>query len=465
MSDPQLPPPRDVPGPPTSPNALAPEPATGPADPHHHHIENISDHVKPRMASSVLLWTVLGAVVAFFIWAYFAELDRTVRGQGRVVPSSRLQVISNLEGGIVEAILVRTGQDVKRGAELVRLDSTQSTSELGSSQSAYDALTAKVARLEAEVEGREPRFPASPNPAVQEQVAIERSLHISRMADLSSQTLAAQSRLIQAQRSVAEARATLGARISAREAAKSELALIRPLVEKGIEPRLSLVQSENQAAVSAGEAAAAAATVTRAQASVAEAQAQLAQARQDWRAQAAGELATAQAEMATRRQALPAYSDKVRRTVIRAPLDGRVNRVLVTTIGGSVRAGDPIVEIVPSQETLVVDTLVLAKDIAFVRMDQPAKIELTAYESAIYGSLKGKVTSISPDAVVDERTGESRYTVRVQTDGKLLHDRLGRELPIGAGMVATVSLLGDKRSVLNYILTPITRLQQTAFRE
>ena len=454
-----------APSPPTGPNALAPLPATGPADPHHHHIENIGDHVKPRMASNILLWAILGFVALFVIWAYFAELDRTVRGQGRVVPSSRLQVISNLEGGIVEAILVRGGQVVQAGADLIRLDRTQSSSELGSSQSAYDALTVKVARLEAEVAGREPRFPATNDPVLAEQIAIERSLHISRMADLASLTLAAQSRLLQAERAVAEAQATYVARTSARDAARTEANMMRPLVERGIEPRLTLVQAENPAAVPPRAAPAAAASNTRAPASVADARASLAQARQDWRARAAGELATAQAEAAARRSALPAYADKLARTTVKAPLAGLVNRVLVTTVGGSVRAGDPLVEIVPSNETLVVDTMILAKDIAFVRTDQEAKIEITAYDSAVYGSLKGRVTTISPDAVVDERTGESHYTVKVATSGESLRDKAGNELPIGPGMIATVSLLGDKRSVLNYILSPITKLGQQAFRE
>jgi adhesin transport system membrane fusion protein len=150
--------------------------------------------------------------------------------------------------------------------------------------------------------------------------------------------------------------------------------------------------------------------------------------------------------------------------VVRAPLPGRVNRVLVTTVGGAVGPGAPLVEIVPSEETLLVETMVRPQDIAWVRMGQKAKVSITAYDPSIYGSLDGVVTAISPDATLNEKTGESFYTVQVRTRKNAL-EKNGRKMPIGTGMVADVSLLGDKRTILNYILSPITKLSETAFRE
>ncbi|HEV2746725.1 MAG TPA: HlyD family type I secretion periplasmic adaptor subunit [Allosphingosinicella sp.] len=427
-------------------------------------LEDYIKRVRPATASNVLLWVIAGFILVFLIWAALTELDRTVRGQGRIIPSSQLQIVSNLEGGIVEAILVKTGDMVKRGAPLVRLDQTSTGSELGSNQAQFDALRVRIARLEAEVAGRSPSFPPATSGSLAEQVAIERSLHASRMADLGSLTAAANARVVQAERSVAEAQAALAARQSAAAAARTELNLIRPLVERGIEPRLSLIQAENQAAVSASEAAAAAAGVTRAQSSVAEARATLAQQRQDWRARAAQELAAAQAEMVALRRALPALSARVERTIVRSPLAGRVNRVLVTTVGGTVPPGGPIAEIVPSDESLLVEVQVRPADIAWVRMGQAAKVNITAYDSSVYGALDGKVVAISPDATINERTGESFYTVRVATEDKLF-DKAGKQLEIGPGMIADISLLGDKRTVLSYILSPFTRLSETALRE
>ena len=427
-------------------------------------LEDYVGRVRPTTAANVMLWVILGFVIIFVIWAAVTELDRTVRGQGRIIPSSQLQVVSNLEGGIVEQILVRTGDMVRRGAPLVRLDQTATGAEFGSNQAQYDALRVRIARLEGEVSGRAPVFPAVGSASLAEQVAIERGLHASRMADINSLMAAANARVVQAQRAVAEAQAALVARQSAARAARTEINLVRPLVERGIEPRLSLIQGENAAAVAASEAVAASAAVTRAQSAVAEAQATLAQQRQDWRSRAGQELAQAQAEMAALRRSLPALSARVDRTVVRTPLAGRVNRVLVTTVGGSVAPGSPLVEIVPSEENLIVEVQVRPADIAWVRMNQDAKINITAYDSSVYGALEGKVVSISPDATVEERTGESFYTVRVTTNDRLL-DENGRPLEIGPGMIADVSLLGDKRTVLSYIFSPITKLGQSALRE
>ncbi len=428
------------------------------------HLEDYLSRVRPGTASNILLWTIAAFFVVFLLWAGFTQLDRTIRGTGRVSPSSRLQVVSNLEGGIIDAILVRTGSIVDRGTPLVRLDRTATGSALSSSEAQYDALRAKIGRLEAEVAGRAPVFPGGADPAAAEQIGIEQALYRSRMADYGSMIAAAEARVTQSERSVAEASAALSSRRSALGAATTELNLIRPLVERGIEPRLSLVQAENAAAMAQGDAAAASAALTRTQSAVAEARATLARQRQDWRSQSAQELATAQGEMLTLRRQLPELSARVQRTTVRSPVAGRINRVLITTVGGTIAPGAPLVEVVPSEGSLIVEALIQPRDIAWIRIGQRAKINVTAYDSAIYGGLVGSVISISPDATTNEKTGESLYTVRVATREKLV-DQLGRTLEIGPGMVAEVNLLGDKRSVLSYLLTPITRLSETAFRE
>jgi len=384
---------------------------------------------------------------------------------GRVISSSQLQIVSNLEGGIVEAILVRQGQLVRAGDPLIRLDRTQSGAEFGSGEATLSALLVKISRLRAEVEGRDPAYPAASNPVTADQIRIEQSLHASRMADLASMSAAAQARLSQADRAVNEAESTYQARVAARDARVSEVRILRPLVERGIEPRLSLAQAESAAAVATSEAQAASASIARARASVTEARSTMAQMRQEWRAQAANELATAQAELSARQRALPALASRLERTVVRAPMPGRVNRVLTTTRGGSIAPGAPLVEIVPSEESLLIEARVRPSDIAFVRLNQSARVAITAYDRAVYGVLDGRVVAMSPDAVTEERTGETYYTVRVRTAANALRDPRGREMPIGPGMVAEVDLLGDKRTVLQYILTPITRLSETALRE
>jgi len=429
------------------------------------HLEDLTTSIKPRTASNLLLWFVVAFVIVFFIWAAVTELDRTVRGMGRVVPSSQLQVVSNLEGGVVQDILVRQGQRVRRGDELIRLDPTQTGAELGSGEQTLIALDMKIARLQGEVTGRAPAYPAARNPLAADQIRIEQSLHASRMADLGSILGGARARLSQTERAVAEAESSLQARRTAYTARRDEARILRPLVERGIEPRLSLVQAESQASIAASEAEAAAASVSRARSGVAEARASLAQLQQEWRSTAANELATAQAERSSRLRAFPALADRAERTVLRAPLAGRINRVLVSTRGGTIRAGEPVVEIVPSDESLLVEARVTPQDIAFVRLGQDARVAITAYDRSVYGVLEGRVVGISPDAVLEERTGETFYIVRVRTDQNALLDKAGRRMPIGPGMVAEVDMLGDQRTILQYILSPITKLGETAFRE
>jgi len=413
-----------------------------------------------RRSANYLLWIIIGFFAVFIAWAALTKIDRTVRGLGRVVPSSKLQVVSNLEGGVVEQILVKPGQAVKRGDILVKLSPTLSGAAFGSGTAQAEALETKIARLNAEVRGATPTYGNAPR----DQVAVERSLHAARAAELAGITAAGAARVAQAERQVAEARSALAARRSNLQAAERELEMIRPLAEKLIVPKVDLIKAENAATVARNEVDAASSALARAGSAIAEARAQTAQQRSDWMGRAGMELSQAQAELAMKRQELPALGDRVDRTTIRAPMTGKVNRVLVTTLGGSVSAGQPVVEIVPSDDTLYIEALVKPADIANVRLGQRAKVEITAYNSSIFGNLDGRVTSISPDAVVNEKTGESFYTVEVQTTS-ILRNAQGKRLPIGPGMIANVSVLGEKRSILNYLFSPITRLSETAFRE
>jgi membrane fusion protein, adhesin transport system len=410
--------------------------------------------------ANLILWIILAVFAIFIIWAALTKVDRTVRGMGRVVPSSKLQVASNLEGGVVKAILVKPGQTVKKGDILVRLSPTLSAAALGSSEATVGALRAKIARLGAEVRGMSPSYSDEGS----SQVAVERSLHAARSAELQGLLAAGQARAIQAERSVAEAEAGLSARLSNLQTTRRELEMLRPLAERQIVSQMDLIKAENAVEIAFNEVAAARASIARARSSVAEARAATAQGRSDWMSRAGFELSQAQAELSAQQQTLPALSDRLDRTAIRAPVSGKVNRVLVTTVGGSVSPGIPLVEIVPSDESLHIEAMIRPSDIANVHIGQSSKVEITAYNSAIFGNMQARVESVSPDAVFNEKTGESFFTVQVQTISAL-SDQHGMKLPVGPGMVANVSLLGDKRSILSYLFSPITKLSETVFRE
>ncbi|RVQ67164.1 HlyD family type I secretion periplasmic adaptor subunit [Croceicoccus ponticola] len=419
-----------------------------------------SQEFAARKSANYILWIIMGFIVVLVIWASVTEINRTVRGLGKVVPSSKLQVVSNLEGGVVEQILVKVGDNVKRGDVLVRLSPTLTNAAYGSSHAEVGALEAKIARLTGEVRGSTPDYGS----ASDNQIAIEQSLHSARMAELQSAVAVSRARVVQAERAVIEAQSLLEARRSNLLTAQREVEMLRPLVDTKVIPKMDFIKADNTALVAQKEVDSAEASLARARAGVAEAAASAAQARSDWLSRAGSELSTAQAELTAKQLQLPALSDRVDRTVIRAPMSGKVNRVLVTTVGGSVSAGLPIAEIVPSNDVLYVEAQVRPSDIGNVRLGQEAHLEITAYNRAVYGTLKGEVTSISPDAVLNEQSGETFYQVEVQTTDQL-RDKSGSVLAIGPGMIANVNLLGEKRSILSYIFTPLTRLSQTAFRD
>lgn len=428
-------------------------------------LENMTDRIKPRGASNLLLWAIVAFLVIFFTWAALTTIERSVRGTGRVIPGLQLQVLSNPEGGVIEDILVRTGETVQPGQELLRLDPTATSAEFGSGEASLTALRIRIARLQAEVAGGSPSYPAAADAAAADQIRIEQSLHASRLANLRSTLGAAQARLVQSERAVTEARAAYDARRTAAAARDAEVQVLRRLVDQGVEPRMSLTQATSAAAIARSEAAAAAAGASRALAGVAEARSAMAQLRDQWRSDAATELAGAQGELAARRAGLPALEERVQRTSISSPVAGRINRVLVTTRGAAVQPGQPLVEIVPSEDNLLIEARIRPEDIASVRIGQEAQIGITAFDPSIYGRLEGRVTSVSPDAVNDPDTQESYYQVQIRTENRALRTPGGAAVQIGPGMVADVSLRGDDRTILQYLLTPLTRLRERAMRE
>jgi len=433
-------------------------------------IEGIPARLEPTRAATLLLWTITGFFVVMLLWAGLSKVDEVATASGRVIPSRQLQIVSNLEGGIVKAIRVRPGQKVKAGEVLIELDKTMFTAELGKTSGSYDALVARAARLQAEVDGTPLHFPdglAARSPTV---VTTESAVYSAQMANLNTETSAANARLDQARRALGEAQANAAARAQEAELRARELAMVAPLVEKGIEPQIELVRAQSAAAQSREGRTSADLGVKRSASAVTQAASEARKVRDTFRATAVEQLTQARTELAGQGESLPALEDRVARTQLRAPIAGTVNRVLINTIGGTVRPGEPLIEIVPEGDTLVVEAQVRPADIAFIHLGQKAFIKLTAYDYSVYGGMEGKVERISPDATVNEKTGESFFTIRVATqaaNGKSggLRAPDGRPLPIGVGMVAEVDLLGHKRSILSYMLTPVTKLSDNAFRE
>ncbi len=428
-------------------------------------VEALPDRIEPSTASKVLLWSIAGFSGLMIAWAAFSEVDETAVASGRVIPSRQLQVVSNLEGGVVQAILVRPGEKVVAGQVLMRLNPQVADGDFGKTSATTQSLAARIARLEAEVSGHAPYFPAGLETAAPAAVAAERSVYAARQSELSSASASEAAKAEGAERALNQAESDLAVRREGRAQAEREASLMAPLVEKGIEPRIALDRAQSALAQARSAEAGAGDAVRRASAQVSEARAGQRTVSGRFRSQSVDALASARLEIAGQSAALPALKDRVARTEIRAPIAGTVNRVMMATVGGSVRPGEPLVEVVPAGDTLVIDADVRPADIAFLHPGQKATVKLTAYDSAIYGGLTGHVERISPDAVVNERTGESHYVVRIRTDQAALKASDGMVLPVGVGMVAEVGIIGHKRTILSYLLNPVTKLRDNAFRE
>jgi membrane fusion protein, adhesin transport system len=428
-------------------------------------LEHNNDDTAPAAVSRLLLWIIVALSAAMLLWAALAQVDEVASAQGHVVPQRQLQVVSNLEGGVVKTILVKAGATVTAGQPLVELDSSQFAAEMGRTSESYDALAARSARLQAEVSGGVPRFPAGLGSSAPQIVASERSLHNARIADLAAASSIEQAKVEQARRALGEAEIDAIARAEGAVLADREVAMIAPLAEKGLVSKIQLIRTQSAQSQARGLAGTSQIAVSRARSAVAEAQSNLRSIRDRYRVQASEQLSQARADLAGQAQILPAQKDKLSRTIVRAPVSGTINRVLIATIGGSVRPGEALVEIVPQGDALVVEAQIKPADIAFIHQGQRASVKLTAYDYTVYGALAGIVENISPDAIVNERTGETHYVVRIRTRTTALKAQDGSPLSIGAGMMAEVDVLGHKRTILSYLLTPISKLSHNAFRE
>lgn len=428
-------------------------------------VETEHDGITPAAISRLLFWVIVALTGALLLWSALAEVDEVASAQGHVISQRQLQIVSNLEGGVVKTILVRPGAKVTAGQALVELDGSQFTAEFGKTSESFNALAVRAARLQAEVAGGEPHFSAELATTAPQLVATERTLLAARRADLAAATGVESAKLDQARRVLGQAEVDAAMRAEAVKLADRELAMIKPLADKGIEPQIELIRAQNSRLSARGAAGTSAIAVLRARGAIAEAQSTLATVRDRYRSQAIEALAQSRADLAGQGKTLPALADRLTRTTVRSPVAGTVNRVLVATVGGSIKPGEPLVEVVPRGDALIVEAQVKPADIAFIHLGQRATVKLTAYDYSVYGSLAGVVEHISADAIVNERTGESHYAIRIRTRDAALKAQDGSALPIGPGMMAEVDVLGHKRSVLNYVLTPLTKLRDNAFRE
>jgi membrane fusion protein, adhesin transport system len=413
-------------------------------------------------AQQIIVAATAGLLI-FLIWASLAQVDEVTRGQGRVIPSSKVQVVQAAEPTTIDTILVRSGQRVRKGQLLVRLDDTESSSQLGQIEAENRSLGARAARLSREG-GVGGTCPPNPDGTVPDECQQEAALQSVRESALRSRIQGLNSAVEQRRRDLGEAQATVGGLRSSLQLAQNQVNMLAPLAAKNIVPQTELLSAQREVSDLQGRLGAAQQAASRAAAAINEAQAQASEAGFQFRQEALNERSQLAAKIAVNSESLRGAAGRLSRAEIRSPVDGVVNDVQVTTIGGFVQAGQKIMQVVPIGEKLLVEARVTPKDIAFIKVNDRANVKVTAYDFSIYGGLSGKVVQVSADSIYDEVTKEAYFTVVVETDRSYLVSG-GRRLPITPGMICDVEIITGRKSILTYLLKPVLKASSEALRE
>lgn len=416
------------------------------------------------LATKLMLWISAFFIIWLIYWAYNAEIDALTRGQGKVIPSSQVQVIQNLEGGIVSEILVEDGERVKKGDILIKIDDTGFVSSFTESKLRYNELQAKSIRLLAESTGT----PFNASDAIRknapELVKYEESLYLSNKEQLDNSILIHKHRLEQKRDELKETQAKLSNLTKSYEFITRELALNKPLVDKGIVSEVEYLKLQREASSIEGQMKATKLSIPRLNSMINEQQNNILELQFKFRNIAKEKFNETKAEMARIESMNVAREDKVKRTLVRSPVDGTIKQLLVNTVGGVVRPGMNIIEIVPTEDNLLIEAKIRPADIAFLFPGQRAIVKFSAYDFAIYGSLEGTLTHISADTIYDEASRQNYFLVRIKTDKNYL-SKEENKLNIMVGMTADVDIITGKKTVLDYILKPILRARENVLSE
>ena len=418
----------------------------------------------PPEYAHFVLWTAFAFVIAFIVWAAYANIGETTVGEGKVIPSSQVQVVQNLEGGIISEIKVKVGDVVRKNQVLMLIDDTRYASSFQENKAKNDALGAKIARLTAEVSGQPFIVSAQirkENPDLAER---ESTLYRSRQAEFNANTAAFRQQIDQRTRELDEKRGRLKQIAASLEFLRRELAMSRPLVKQGAMSEVEILRLERQENDLKGELDSTRITIPRLESAVAEGRSKLESYTAKFRGDALAELNQVRAEQEGTSATSVALKDRVERAVVRSPVTGTIKTVKVTTIGGVVQPGSDLLEIVPLEDSLLVEARVLPRDIAFLRPGQEALVKITAYDFSIYGGFPAKLEQISADTILDEKKTESYYLVQVRTTSNT-PARSSKTLAIIPGMTATVHIQTGEKTFLQYLLKPIIKTKEMAFRE
>nr|WP_178122962.1 HlyD family type I secretion periplasmic adaptor subunit [Pseudomonas sp. AU8050] len=410
------------------------------------------------------IWAIIAFFVFLVVWAGFSQIDEVTRGDGKAIPSSKLQKIQNLEGGIVAELYVKEGQIVEAGAPLIRLDDTRFVSNAGETEALRLAMQLRVERLSAQVDDRPLNIPDEVLKAAPSQAANERSLYESRRQQLKDEVGGLQEQLVQRQQELREFTSKQGQYRSQLSLQRQEINMSEPLVAQGAVSPVEVLRLKRAEMETRGQLDATTLAIPRAESAIKEVQRKIDETRGKFRSEALTQLNEARTELNKAESTGRALEDRVSRTLVTSPVRGIVKQLLVNTVGGVIQPGSDMVEIVPLDDTLLVEAKIRPQDIAFLHPGQEAVVKFTAYDYTVYGGLNAKLERIGADTITDEDKKTTYYMITLRTD----RSHLGTDekpLLIIPGMVASVDIITGKKSILSYLLKPIIKARAEALHE
>lgn len=414
--------------------------------------------------NSIIMLVVISLLAVVIIWANLTELDNVTRGEGRVISAIQNQNVQAAEGGVILRRFVSEGSYVSAGDILFEIDPIDANSELNRTLQRRAALQIKELRLRSEIADEELVISNELRALSPSVAASEESLFQARRTELAGALAILEQRLVQRQQELLDAQVSIETLENTQILISQEIDIMEPLVRQAIAPETRLLELRRELEQSRGALARARTSETAARAGIAEIENEIRNRRDDYMLTSMQEISSAVAELSELAEALPALEERVGRTVIRAPVTGIINQLNFRTPGGYVNRGDVMVELVPTEDGLVIEAQIKPADISNIRLDDLVRIRFSAFDSSRYGTVDGRVIRISPDAVQDRDTGETNYLIDVQIEGEILLET-GEAVTFLPGMTATVDVLSGKRTVMEYIWQPVARVQELALRD
>lgn len=420
--------------------------------------------------------TLFLLIVLFFAgvitWAAFSEIDELARGEGKVIPSEKIQTLQNLDGGLVSEILVKEGEHVSQNQHLMKIDTTRFQASLEENRQAYWALLVKKVRLEAEFQvnpkKRLPRlkFPKVLQESVESIIVNERKVFQIRVDEFKSALDILENQLGQKVQESIEMEGKLFQLKESKKLTQEELSTVKRLVKSGAKSKIELINIKKELNTISGDIKATQLSIPRASLAIKEVKNKILEKLKNFKSEAVGELQDINAEIKKLESKLISEKDKLEKTIIKSPVNGFIKLININTIGGVVKSGMDLIEIVPDSDVLLIEAKIDPKDIAFINPSLKAIVKITAYDFSIYGGLEGQIIEISADSIVDEKSKDQKsyYKIVIKTDKNFL-EKDGKKLPIIPGMVASVDIVTGKKTILDFMLKPILKTKQGALHE